>query len=130
MHIAPYLEHGLMVKCKRHWIEYGRVDVLKVNGISLQEEFWQFEFLTDDGELKFADINQNGFAPVLRPLSELTKEELIEQGFHSHIDHLTHEKQNPLDAPFKMIAYLFSKHFDVFGLVEKGLAIEINELEE
>jgi len=66
--------------------------------------------------------------PILRPLSDLTKEELIEQGFWHHIDFLTHEKQNPIEAPYFMVEYLLSKHFDVFGLIEAGLAIDINTL--
>jgi len=63
--------------------------------------------------------------PILIPLSDLTKEELREQGFSSHIDYLTHEKQNPLKAPFEMVQYLFTNHFDIYGLIDKGLAIAV-----
>lgn len=73
----------------------------------------------------------NGLAkPILRSLSNLTKDELRGQGFDSHIDFLTHEKRNPLEAPYKMVEYLFSKHFDVFGLIEQGLAIGTNTLNQ
>lgn len=72
--------------------------------------------------------------PVLRPMSDLTKIELWDAGFNSHIDYLTHEMQNPLNkgwsvlkAPYNMVAYLFKHHFDVFGLIEKGLAISIHD---
>jgi len=66
--------------------------------------------------------------PILRPMSDLTKEELRDQGFWHHIDFLTHEKQPPIEAPFFMVRYLASKHFDIHGLIAKGLAIDINTL--
>jgi hypothetical protein len=68
------------------------------------------------------------FKPILRPLSDLTKEELINQGFSHHIDYLTHEKQDPLKAPYDMVQYLLSQHYDIFNLIPNNLAIDINTL--
>lgn len=69
--------------------------------------------------------------PILRPMSELTRNELEGNGFDSHIDYLTYENKGvewTLKAPYEMIVYLFDNHFDVFGLIEKGLAIDINKI--
>lgn len=62
---------------------------------------------------------------VLHPMSKLTREELITQGFDSHIDYLTHEQQDPLKAPYEMVQYLIGRGFDVFGLIESNQAISI-----
>lgn len=76
------------------------------------------------------DIKLSDIKPILRPLSDLTREEFELQVFNSHIDYLTYENKGTewtLKAPFDMVQYLFSKHIDVFGLIEKGLAIDFNE---
>jgi len=68
-------------------------------------------------------FNYENVKPILYPLSMLTKKELIKQGFSSHIDYLTHEKQDPLKAPFEMVQYLFSKRYDVLNLISQNKAI-------
>ena len=35
---------------------------------------------------------------------------------------------NPLQYSYRVVELLFRHHFDVFGLIEKGLAIDINTL--
>jgi hypothetical protein len=69
---------------------------------------------------------------ILKPISFLTRQELEEQGFNSHIDYLTNEqlcdqkeKFPILKAPYDMIQYLLSKHYDVFYLITKNLAVSI-----
>lgn len=82
-----------------------------------------------------------GLPILLRRMSELTRSELEAQGFSSHIDFLTHECRNPIGeegqyshkdgAPYEMVLYCISKHFDVFGLIgliEAKLAIDINSI--
>ena len=86
--------------------------------------------------------------PILKPLSDLTKEidingekfipaeeiynncecdaereyyELLEEG-------LTGIEEKSLYAPYTIIEQLLEWHFDIFGLIENGLAININEL--
>lgn len=63
--------------------------------------------INSDGEIYDSlDLHykfKKGFEPklMLRPMSELTKDELRKQGFDSHIDFLTHEKGDPMRAPFE-----------------------------
>lgn len=88
-------------------------------------------------------LRYNNLKLVLRPLSDLTKEKQIAEYYCSFYDHLerinpsTHETKNcalMLDGSIEMQYYndyqfLFEWHFDVFGLIEKGLAIDINTIE-
>lgn len=69
---------------------------------------------------------------ILKPMSLLTREELIAQGFNSHIDYLTSEQfcnqkeKFPIfKAPYDMIIYLLSNHYDVFELIPKKLAVAL-----
>lgn len=90
--------------------------------------------------------------PILRPLSDMTEEELIEQenifkiyepDFEVTPDMRKNawekikndgimavefsEDNNPLMV-FELFRYFLSKHFDLFGLIESGLAIDKTKL--
>jgi hypothetical protein len=71
--------------------------------------------------------------PILKPLSDLSNE--IEEGkpmfFPSHklIKHIE-QQQDIFNCSYSEIDYLIRNHFDVFGLIEKGLAINKNILIE
>lgn len=83
-----------------------------------------------------------GMKMILRPLSDLNKKIQIAEFFCSFYDHL--ERINPstnetqlcalmLDGSIEMQYYndyqfLFKNHFDVFGLIDQGLAIDKNTL--
>ena len=121
-HIAPYLPYGL---------KYGTI-----------EKDWKTleDYLKIRGELSTRgnvdNLNNHIDNPntrlILRPLSDLTKEELYSNGFDCHVDYLTHENKGvewTLKAPYTHVEYLFKNHFDVFGLIPQGLAIDINTLE-
>jgi hypothetical protein len=90
---------------------------------------------------EFDNSEFNYFKPILRPLSDLTKEIEVDGEKFVPIDWI--EKNNPtkdempcaimLNGFVEMHYYrdyekLFEWHFDVFGLIEKGLAIDINTL--
>ncbi len=83
----------------------------------------------------------NAFKPYLRPLSQLTQE--IEHGGkivnvlgdklglfqESVVGNKIVDFRNGIEIPFEHLEYrrveiLLKYHFDVFGLIEKGLAIE------
>ena len=74
-------------------------------------------------------VDGNSTAKILLlPLSYLTRQELLDQGFTSHLDYFTYEHQSwpeqfpILKAPYDMVECLISKHYDVFGLLEEELA--------
>lgn len=115
-HLAPYLPYRL--NCLVPFTSHGKV-IEPLVGVK-HNEFYVGG--------KIIDVDVWDFKPILRPLSDLTKEELKNQGFETHIDYLTHEKGNPIFAPYQMVKYLFSQHFDVFGLIDQDLAIDINKI--
>jgi len=107
-HVSGYCQFGLKGKF------FSRVDIVT-------EIDYQYNLISS---LNYGSYHISDFKPILKSLSYLTKEELKSQGFWHHIDYLTNEKQNPLEAPFNMVQYLLSKHYDIYGLIEKGLAID------
>jgi len=90
----------------------------------------------------YGDIQE--FKPLLRPLSDLTKEievngekfvplDWFDKNYAplscSHEEMKEHFMKETLTVmPFVVIQKLIEWHFDVFGLIEKGLAINLNEL--
>ena len=79
--------------------------------------------------------------PLLRPLSDLTK--VIQHNGNEFIPYIEYnyiseflEELSTLDhtymdhVQYKVINVLFELHFDVFGLIEKGLAIDINTIKD
>lgn len=142
-HLAPYLPYKLNILSKRHFCKYGEQTILKVNGIAFQDTadkpYWQYEFVYDN-DLKFSDINEKGFKPILRPLSDLTKEIEVNGEKFVPIDKINEYDETAMSyslsfyidctlrLPYYVIKYLFEWHFDVFGLIEKELAIDFNTL--
>lgn len=125
-HISSYLPYGLKTI-------YLLSDVV---GIIYKDEI-RYKKLTTDN----ASFVLNYCKLVLRPLSDLTRSELEKQGYWHHIDWLTHELQTSIkkngvkglekhinEAPYEMIVYLLSRHYDIFGLIDKGLAVSYSEI--
>jgi len=133
-HLAPYLPYDL--KCE--YIE--------------EKDNWYLLGLINSGiaEIESDDYGSNRsvlvdfIKPILRPLSDLTKE--IEHDSRIPIDCWDNDtlgydisKELSLMAlnnycdfrlPYFVMRQLFEWHFDVFDLIEKGLAIDINTLKE
>ncbi len=126
-HLAPYLPYKL-----KYEVYFNKNDnAIKImDGLSLME-----------------CIVFNHYRPILRPLSDLTKEiEINNKKFipTKEIDRIfNHEltENYPEYLPCAImfngnieVRYylefqkLFEWHFDVFGLIEKGLAIDINTI--
>lgn len=65
---------------------------------------------------------------ILRSLSDLTMEIYFDIGF-KEFDILILEKTKGIqNLPYWMVEILIKNHFDIYGLIEKGLAINKNEL--
>ena len=79
--------------------------------------------------------------PILRPLSDLFKDGRIRylrelccndmmlwslNGFKGDLTNVDIYKK---DLTFDSLDYLYRNHFDIFGLIEQGLAIDINKIE-
>ena len=121
--IVPYLPYGL--KCKSTTILFGEED----NGI------YEMGLISMRGVLKGTG------KPILRPLSDLTKEievdgekfvPAIELNWSNITTDILSKSINLTNKFNNLFAFDYKKllewHFDVFGLIEKGLAIDINTI--
>jgi len=136
-HLSPYLPCGLKAIYNEENEENTVVTIL---GTSILDKERHYQIKFKDGIVGL--FIANDIKPILRPLSDLNKKKQIAEYFCSFYDHLerinpsTHETKNcalMLDGTIEMQYYndyqfLFAWHFDVFGLIEKGLAIDINTL--
>lgn len=131
--LAPYLPYGLNYKG-----EYGGISTLRkleyCRSYNKENDCFTDEFGVDGYLIQY-------IKPVLRPISDLTKEIevngeifdmanwLMKYGHNSALYHLSkpygYEK-----VTYEVMEKLFEWHFDVFGLIEKGLAIDINTLDK
>jgi hypothetical protein len=124
-HLAPYLPYKLRILDG-----WGDIREMK------------YTHLDDDGN----SGNIFGIKPILRPLSDLTKKIEDNRNKFVPINYINQhylkctidkdgivndgiDKYEILFLPYCLIKELLQLHFDVFGLIEKGLAIDINTLE-
>jgi len=114
-HIAPYLPYKLKVS-KYHTLHHG-------NGI---------------GSIEHMLVTKNScFKPILKNIRDLDTDKLTEHllgnnsdAINMWVDFFNSDSQNKetaiLTAPYPVIEYCFMNHFDVFGLINSKLAIDIN----
>ena len=128
-HLTPYLPYGLQVEYRG---EVTTLDALDVEGGA---------FVGKNRMVSFIDLKH--IKPILRPLSSVLWSEatyinnLLDTGVFLFVDDagyaqigITKHVQSEGDATVSLSniltasEYLFKKHFDVFGLINKGLAVE------
>lgn len=129
-HLACYLPYGLK---------------MKVNDV----QFYGYKVMTLCDKCGLSNIGIStvidelqDFTPILHPLSDLTKEiehngekfvpiERLIEDFDKHGENgfdFSYLNTSPLNYPYYIVQKLFEWHFDVFGLIESGLAVDINTL--
>ena len=128
-HLAPYLPYGLKYWSKEHKAE-SILDCYKPESFDNIMKTISMEAI-----LRHPDI----YKPILRPLSDLTKEIEV-NGIKFTPQRTWGISQGQLKTTlfykdcgemyFRHIKLLFEFHFDVFGLIEKGLAIDINTIKQ
>jgi hypothetical protein len=137
-HLAPYLPYKL--KCLyTHTNKIGTISNIYTIGDGYDNE---------DVKLSIDYNNEEHiwmFKPILRPLSDLTKEidlnfEMLNSGLRNDVEIIdlfcyeninTDEPLVDLDLnklPYECVEYMFRNHYDFFGLIEAGLAIDINTI--
>lgn len=139
-HLAPYLPYGLNIKGKKHREKYQEIPIYKLNGLATQScGGVQYEF-ENKNELFFAMANDKNWKPILRPLSDLKNDEvftelynLIGGGYKTYesfknvnLKNFIHGSTSAMS--YRVIELFLSLHIDVFGLIEKDLAIDINTI--
>lgn len=143
-HIASYLPYGLTcqlmgrVKEETEYNDNPEPEIFKIDGANVgYVDVWSCKTMTDEW------IYEEVF-PILRNLSDLTKEievngerfvpfdRLYEMTdyteFLSEIEGDKYEMNSPLRWPYELVEILFEWKFDIYGLIENKLAIDINTL--
>jgi hypothetical protein len=102
-HLAPYLPYNLDIMFKG----------------SKQKLFNRFVITGRPIKIKFK--------PILRPISDLHK-----MAFASEWDKTVYWllSNRPQGLEYGIVEVLCKEHFDIFGLIDKGLAIDINTLKD
>ena len=126
-HLAPYLPYNT-----RAIDNFGKIKYIR--GVLLNSFNALFVRLND----KDYCLNINsGIKPILRPLSDLTKEiehngekfVPIEEWSWGRFEEISTLKNSTLRfIQLREYEILIEYHFDVSGLIDKGLAIDINTL--
>ena len=73
---------------------------------------------------------------VLRTLSEINIDTILikhyfnkeKAGIHKELELIKKGYYNPLQCSHNICNILMSEHFDIYGLIEAGLAIDINDI--
>lgn len=129
-HIAPYLPYGLKIQTQ----DKNGILIKTVDGIYEQYKDGSFMLYWQEN---YGTIQASGnIKLILRPLSDLTKVDFIGvyewmSGVYSGkvINDIINNNQDVELLNYYCILELLKNHFDVFGLIQKGLAIDINTLE-
>jgi hypothetical protein len=97
----------------------------KLTGISFDDTLRQLWCYFENTDTGYAPIEK--CKPILRPLSDMNRDETI----HYQEYLMSMPINNIIDAyriQGEQVAYLLSKHFDLFQLIEAGLAIDATTL--
>lgn len=130
-HVAPYLPYALK------WQHMTIDKVLRMDGL---EEVRELRIRLSDGLYSY---HKDFLKPLLRPLSDITKEievngekfvpmvklyEIYPRQTKSLIGFSRDVINSPLEIEYRIVQKLAEWHFDVFGLIEQGLAVDLNTI--
>jgi len=122
-HLVPYLPYKLkMISLNYYegddipWEEWMLSSLSIVEDNEKLNEWWN-----EDGDNFYFD---SSFKPLLKPFKDLKKSVLEDFNFI----------KSPIGGTplmfysYEFVEYCFKNHYDVFGLIQQGLAIDINTL--
>lgn len=121
-YLAPYLPYGL------------KINTAEEELISIDVEHKLVETKSRGSLINIYELSE--VKPILRPLSDLT-DRINPVQHYTYLGGLSYSK---IEFVEKVICnetlflcdynYLIEYHFDIFGLIDKGLAKDINEFKE
>ena len=120
-HLAPYLPYNISLQF------IIRKDVVRT-GVMTRLLNYSHETHTERVAIDNYDSEHIWmFKPILRPLEDLNK--AIWQEINTVFDFSELKDYDINFIPYSLFEFLIGNHFDVFDLIEKGLAIDINTLD-
>lgn len=138
-HIAPYLPYEL------YFMRYEKKCLDKtVTPVVWSKDLHPFKTQLNAVTLNGFDYEKS--KPILRPLSDLTKEIEVNgtkyesvkhyfeeiyytQTLHKQVNSIIQDERWVNHCEYILVKFLFEHHFDVFGLIEHGLAINVNAIQ-
>lgn len=129
-HICGYLPYGL----KANHTDWQGIVTVDLDG-------------RESNSFAISDLLSYGYKPILRPLSDLTKDithksetfvltsiiledERVPYSLAAWIVSINDHKNELPSLPYWVVEIIQEWMFDIHGLIEQGLAINVNELEE
>lgn len=133
-HLSPYLPYGLMIQGNTHG-EVAEMSEVNENNVNIKDRGFTYGWWADIFDIK----------PILRPLSDLTKEieyngekflgsdEFTDNEWGEflsleHIPKMFYKKGLTSILDYDSVLELIKRHFDIFALIPQGLAIDYNTL--
>jgi hypothetical protein len=141
--ISPYMPYGLKFMITSDNVDEDFVECDFPEGTCAKGTIWDLFIITTDtfdfwgGDCEYLAFKNDsvqisytgGIHPILRPLSDLYSEDTdcgIKIVYWNAFR--TTSKLNPMNFPYHVMLDLFKNHFDVFGLIDKGLAVSIHDI--
>lgn len=112
-HLAPYLPYELQIG----WLSEKEEGVFNTDSVVKME-------MTADNIIYFSN-NNNNTKPLFMPLSAFNNSEADTEIFNRAGAYTSVILNDISILPYFEVEILFKYHFDVFGLIEKGLAISM-----
>lgn len=148
-HLAPYLPYGLkfVFDNRSYWADSGltytgeRYDLGELIRLTTSTENVIGINWNDgkNGLSMLAGLDSSYHKPILRPLSDLDGSDLMKKWRKEHDIIMSNDRMllnlkgatliNILEFPMNFLTGLIKEHFDVFGLIAAGLAVDMNTLE-
>lgn len=123
-HLAPYLPYGLKVKYQTKSAMPPTIE--KVTGIDKNEAITFY-----DSPNPYKQTNFSYIKPILNPMTSLSKEQIEILSIDLKITIKYSKSKDFLSRmSYWDSIFLLENHFDIFGLIEKGLAISIHDVEQ
>ena len=120
----------LELKDLAHYLAYD----VRIARFTANDKFKRVEYSLRAGNLQEV-VRCDNLKPILRPLSDLTKD-IIDEMQESYCFDPTIEKWTEFDSmcddpvywSYSDVQILLKHHYDIFNLIENNLAIDINTL--
>lgn len=125
-HLAPYLPYNL--QCKWNKSKPFTLVGLQNGNESVNNELWTWK----DGS-KYLTVYLYECKPILRPMEDIKYYVEFLNKYNVDFDKKEGclvKRKNDNYTRLNELDFLFENHFDVFGLIPKGLAIDINTLNQ
>ena len=110
----------LYLGCK---VEYGYEETKRIGTLVGKDDLVGWQVNTYKVLAPYQYVRDELIKPILRPLSDMTEDEKNNLSWEWKVDY----DFKPIFRPDQFL-FLLSKNFDLFGLIESGLAIDITTL--